>query len=768
MHRRRVHQAIQRLFLLRSQASRSFARKSQQRMVSTTTTTTTTPMFLKSSAWTFGEVFPVSQHTSAIVETDGSESVVHIGDIEGDYAFLLKTLFFALPRAGSSFGLKTLDGRDAMPLIAEWMRRTPHCAAKEAEDAIRSIGRVRLTGDPEDGSFLVFGGDAVDHACGDLHVLDFLVSAKRRFPQRVFALLGNRDINKLRLSSELALPSAAFCAHLPELCHWMPPSSRNFRALLQYACERFPTADLMNWWRRSRLRVRPDVSESDFPSISESDFGTSDDIDNTRDMIERLQAILTAAMNSPNAFELRRKEIALSRGVSLDEVDDVTVCDSFIEQLGMSRTDRQDGSEHWWHGLLLSLLDAGDIVCVIGDSLFAHGGVTVNSDDGDWGNLLRPLTPYTWRHGHERPREVVADSFDTTQAHLPSPPPPAEMTRDALRDWLQHVSQLKTASLSQYRQQPLFTDAVDRIDVDSVTAQDGITAVDDGVAIDENAIAPVTARRGGGDLLGMIYTHGDPRSASPIQGPYVHLRHRACRDKKTVVGHVECGTEPSSLAAALARVGVNTVLVGHKPVGDTVMLHDVDGSDASSCVILSDTCKGAGNGRKRDVVTFAVRTEGMWHTHRLALTEGAAVQRRNRDTHRSSDGSIGRMSIDSATVTDDDLIIESMVSKQGDTVTLTDGTTLQVGRAVAETVLYDALRAMPADLSVPDYVRDLLQDRERFVAHCSTVHLLGVTSTSGGDTSSALVQCWFDLGHRWPSYCVLRLPLLSDVDRYPA
>jgi hypothetical protein len=55
-----------------------------------------------------------------------------------------------------------------------------------------------------DGWTFVFGGDAVDKGVGDLAVCRDLVALKRRFPERVRLLLGNRDINKLRFGHELA------------------------------------------------------------------------------------------------------------------------------------------------------------------------------------------------------------------------------------------------------------------------------------------------------------------------------------------------------------------------------------------------------------------------------------------------------------------------------------------------------------------------------------------------------------------------------------
>ena len=52
--------------------------------------------------------------------------------------------------------------------------------------------------------YFVFGGDLFDKGPHDERLSRLLVDLKRRYPTRVFLLMGNRDINKLRLASELS------------------------------------------------------------------------------------------------------------------------------------------------------------------------------------------------------------------------------------------------------------------------------------------------------------------------------------------------------------------------------------------------------------------------------------------------------------------------------------------------------------------------------------------------------------------------------------
>lgn len=75
-----------------------------------------------------------------------------------------------------------------------------------------------------DGARFVFGGDAVDRGPAGRRVVATLLAAKRRQPEQVVLLAGNRDLNKLRLARELtgAPPSRAPQGlPRPELLRWI-------------------------------------------------------------------------------------------------------------------------------------------------------------------------------------------------------------------------------------------------------------------------------------------------------------------------------------------------------------------------------------------------------------------------------------------------------------------------------------------------------------------------------------------------------------------
>jgi hypothetical protein len=57
-----------------------------------------------------------------------------------------------------------------------------------------------------DGYGLVFGGDLYDKGPHDIRLTKMFCDLKDAHPDRVWLLMGNRDINKLRLISELCTP----------------------------------------------------------------------------------------------------------------------------------------------------------------------------------------------------------------------------------------------------------------------------------------------------------------------------------------------------------------------------------------------------------------------------------------------------------------------------------------------------------------------------------------------------------------------------------
>ena len=82
-----------------------------------------------------------------------------------------------------------------------------------------SGGQLELSPD----CHFVFGGDVVDRGPGDLRVLSDLANLRRSYPDRVHFIMGNRDINKMRIPIELhpsiiKIPPKVFWLKENELC----------------------------------------------------------------------------------------------------------------------------------------------------------------------------------------------------------------------------------------------------------------------------------------------------------------------------------------------------------------------------------------------------------------------------------------------------------------------------------------------------------------------------------------------------------------------
>lgn len=181
----------------------------------------------------------------------------------------------------------------------------------------------------KDGCSFVFGGDAVDKGPGDMAVVKDLLDLKKRYPERVFLLIGNRDANKLRFTSEL--DDAYWSKH-----------------------ELLEDSGCLCYWVDEAKRVSP-------KTFLEKDGGTD-----TR--VNRLRWMLKETMGCDTTFEMRRKELAARQSVSgssAEAVTDEEVLESFLASVRPG-----DGN-----AFMLHYLQAAQLAAVVGDVLFVHGAV---------------------------------------------------------------------------------------------------------------------------------------------------------------------------------------------------------------------------------------------------------------------------------------------------------------------------------------------------------------------------------------------------------
>lgn len=177
----------------------------------------------------------------------------------------------------------------------------------------------------------VFGGDAVDKGPGDVQLCKQLVSLKRRHPDRVVLLVGNRDLNKLRFSAELADDDMGRPIDEIPGPYWDPKAKTLRQYLEQVAAETGNPIEAVN--------TRP----------------------------ERLRWMYKCTLGCPDTFDFRKQELAELSGRNPAEVSDDEVVDFCVAEIV-----NPDGA-------LRQYIELGQVAARIGNSLFVHGAVDAKS-----------------------------------------------------------------------------------------------------------------------------------------------------------------------------------------------------------------------------------------------------------------------------------------------------------------------------------------------------------------------------------------------------
>lgn len=166
-----------------------------------------------------------------------------------------------------------------------------------------------------------------DKGPGDIRLCRQLVSLKRRYPDRVHLLVGNRDLNKLRYAAELAHDD------MQRPIDSIPPPHWDSAA---------PTL-------RQHLEAEAEASGRTVAEV------------NTR--AERLRYMQRHTLGMPHSFEFRRQELAVLTQRDPDSVTDDEVVCSFVDDVCDAR------------GALREYLEHACVAVTIGNTLFVHGAV---------------------------------------------------------------------------------------------------------------------------------------------------------------------------------------------------------------------------------------------------------------------------------------------------------------------------------------------------------------------------------------------------------
>lgn len=177
----------------------------------------------------------------------------------------------------------------------------------------------------------VFLGDAIDHGPNPVKVLNFLLNLKERYPDRVFLILGNRDINKLRFNWELT-----------------DAGLKLDDAAAQGDLSRFRVA---KWSEKFASWSASDASEIDGVQV---DYQHGQDKE--ADRILKLKWMLTDTFGAVNSF----KNYKIEAGIQSDR-------DAMTSYLALTKKD----------GLLAKYLKKSQLIYLDDDSetLYVHGGL---------------------------------------------------------------------------------------------------------------------------------------------------------------------------------------------------------------------------------------------------------------------------------------------------------------------------------------------------------------------------------------------------------
>ena len=254
------------------------------------------------------------------------QSVAYVTDIEGNWEYFLS-----------------------------WIERSEGLTL----NAILRDGSAELS--LSDGWRLVFGGDVCDKGGavgGTMRVATSLIRLKEKYGRRVTILVGNRDANKMRLTSEM---------HASQLTHSMLPKvpgpyfvNKDRRVT--------PLKFISKLAEASKPPTDTPASPSRQPSSAEPPI--TDEIRELNTPINRIRYILVETMGAAGEEERRRAELAHVTGRDQASVSDAEVVASFVESV-------EEG------GFMRRYLQLAQLAAIIDGTLYVHGGVVSGSADND-------------------------------------------------------------------------------------------------------------------------------------------------------------------------------------------------------------------------------------------------------------------------------------------------------------------------------------------------------------------------------------------------
>jgi len=256
-------------------------------------------------------------------------------------------------------------------------------------------------------SCLVSGGDVWDQGGSDLYVVRQFLHLKRRYPDRVFFVLGNRDVNKMRMTSELGCHDYdsvddSVCDPHNSIC----------------SCPDAPPHSGVYWLRNTGSPGDPKLGPM------------------SKDPVERLQWMLRQTMGSPRAFEHRRWELQqerkMTRSCSSNNYTDIT--DNAIAVRDEDVVESYRRSCHPATGEMGRYLSQACLAVRFGEALFLHGSLpltnpTLLDANHPWHDLTFAMP---WLEERQTARDAGVQSIDDWLRAL------NDFARDSVQLWQEH------------------------------------------------------------------------------------------------------------------------------------------------------------------------------------------------------------------------------------------------------------------------------------------------------------------------------------------
>lgn len=209
---------------------------------------------------------------------------------------------------------------------------------------------------------LIFGGDLWDKGGSDLYCMRQLLSLQKRYGQdRVEFVLGNRDINKMRVVEELGV---------------------DFYRGTRLTQDVLPNHGGVYWFRGSGLQGDPALIAQ---YLETNDKNLKYALVPSHSAADRLKWMLKKTMGSPDAFEYRRVELQRERIFEWNYCNPSSKSDidSLDQNLFVSDDDVVQSyktSCHPVHGIMGEYISRSKLFVKIGNAAFIHGALPFGAE----------------------------------------------------------------------------------------------------------------------------------------------------------------------------------------------------------------------------------------------------------------------------------------------------------------------------------------------------------------------------------------------------